>query len=888
MRSLSKLCVLLLAAGLLIAPTSGAAASKSKKKKSKTEEVAKPKVDKYTKMFVNDKSCLTAKGPFLTLHKLKGKLYVEVPLKTIGREMLIASTISEASDTNLGTIGYKPTDPIHVKFTRIDTTIYLSQAVVPPVHDTNDPHMSKAIGRSTLPPIIHSYPLVCYNRDSSAMVIEMTKFFSGDNELLAPIKSTKGGVVNITGKFKSEGSVIDQIKSFEDNVTVKSYLSYSVTADLLGLMVIKKDEPMTVKVTRTILLLPEEAMRPRLADSRIGIFLTDMSRINGKKDKIEDFSVINRWNIQPKDMEAWKRGELVEPVKPIVFYLDDAFPALWREPIRRGVLRWNKAFEKIGFKNVMHIEDFPKDDPEFDPDNLKYSCIRYVPAAVANAMGPSWVDPRSGEIINASVLMYNDVVKLAANWRFVQTAQVDERVRGKELPDDVFQESLEYILAHEVGHCLGLMHNMAASSAFPVDSLRSASFTQQHGTTPSIMDYARFNYVAQPGDKGVKLTPPDLGPYDDYVIKYAYTPLPDKKDMFDEEKTIRGWIDEKVGDPIYRYGRQQVIARYDPTAIEEDLGDDHIKAGDYGIGNLKYVLSHMEEWITDEEDPDLKIRTELYEAAAGQFARYVNAVMLNVGGIYLTDVNSNTAGGPQAVSVPKELQRASLKWVLAQMKDSAWLEQPALTEKLPLHVDLSFILRFNFCRAFFTYYKNVTLSSHIADDPYTPQEYMDDLYNIVFESTIKGRPVSPSERLIQRMFVDAAADVASSEAKRMKLGGIAEAYAPSVDEIALMGLDRSGIVERYLGPLREAEEEHGKGYVASQLWNSDALSSGYGWQYNVQLRSIDESRALFVNVNDRILKLLRSRVKSATGETRAHYQGMIYVLERSLFPSQKN
>ena len=307
MRSLSKLCVLLLAAGLLIAPASGAAASKSKKKKSKTEEVAKPKVDKYTKMFVNDKSCLTAKGPFLTLHKLKGKLYVEVPLKTIGREMLIASTISEASDTNLGTIGYKPTDPIHVKFTRIDTTIYLSQAVVPPVHDTNDPHMSKAIGRSTLPPIMHSYPLVCYNRDSSAMVIEMTKFFSGDNELLAPIKSTKGGVVNITGKFKSEGSVIDQIKSFEDNVTVKSYLSYSVTADLLGLMVIKKDEPMTVKVTRTILLLPEEAMRPRLADSRIGIFLTDMSRINGKNYNIEYFSVINRWNIQPKDLEAWKR-----------------------------------------------------------------------------------------------------------------------------------------------------------------------------------------------------------------------------------------------------------------------------------------------------------------------------------------------------------------------------------------------------------------------------------------------------------------------------------------------------------------------------------------------------------------------------------------------------
>lgn len=879
-----KLLVLLLC---LTAATATAKKPKSSASKKAESSAEKPKVSDYDKLF---KEKHTVADGMFRLHDVKGKLYFEIPDSLFGREMLLGSTISEVSDNAAATTGSKSDYPLHVVFTRNDRSVQLRTVNCENITDETGASraLAEAVKRNTADPILRNYKIEAWNRDSTAVVVNVTDLFVADVEEMSPF--SKYGLYTafeLKKTFQKERSMLGEIKAFSDNVVVRSTLSYIFTLTR-GRTTLVKDQPLTAVMTRSLVLLPREPYRPRITDSRMSVFPTGKVLFSEREQRAKVIYYAHRWRLEPSDMDAWKRGERVAPKKQIVFYVDDGFPEMWKKHIFEAVDQWNEPFGRIGFKNAIAAKPYPKDDPEFDPDNLKYSCIRYVPAAVANAMGPSWVDPRSGEIINASVLMYNDVVKLAANWRFVQTAQVDERVRGKELPDDVFQESLEYILAHEVGHCLGLMHNMAASSAFPVDSLRSASFTQQHGTTPSIMDYARFNYVAQPGDKGVKLTPPDLGPYDDYVIKYAYTPLPDKKDMFDEEKTIRGWIDEKVGDPIYRYGRQQVIARYDPTAIEEDLGDDHIKAGDYGIGNLKYVLSHMEEWITDEEDPDLKIRTELYEAAAGQFARYVNAVMLNVGGIYLTDVNSNTAGGPQAVSVPKELQRASLKWVLAQMKDSAWLEQPALTEKLPLHVDLSFILRFNFCRAFFTYYKNVTLSSHIADDPYTPQEYMDDLYNIVFESTIKGRPVSPSERLIQRMFVDAAADVASSEAKRMKLGGIAEAYAPSVDEIALLGLDRSGIVERYLGPLREAEEEHGKGYVASQLWNSDALSSGYGWQYNVQLRSIDESRALFVNVNDRILKLLRSRVKSATGETRAHYQGMIYVLERSLFPSQKN
>ena len=854
--------------------------------KAPAEQRDTTKSSAYDKFFKEEHRI--ARGLF-TLHEMKGRVYFEIPLRLMDRSMLLGTTISATSDNGHGIVGSKPKDPLHFAFTRAGDRIamrLISERTVPPLPDHAE--IGRALATSNIGAIYRLFKIETFTPDSSAVVVDATNLFVSDDERLSPFdkysQHTLSGRLKRKESFEKEKSYVTGIKSFSDNVSVSSSLNYRVTISERGL----RDVPVTIAATRSILLLDSLPVSPRITDSRIAVFPTGKMLYSPTTQGARPIWYANRWRLEPSDIEAYRRGELVDPVKPIVFYIDRNFPRTWLPYVIEGVNQWSELFEQIGFRNAVQARLFPEDDPEFDPDNLKYSCIRYVPAAVANAMGPSWVDPRSGEIINASVLMYNDVVRLANTWRFVQTSQVDERVRGKELPDDVFQETLEYILAHEVGHTLGLMHNMAASSAFPVDSLRSASFTQKHGTTPSIMDYARFNYVAQPGDRGVKVTPPDLGPYDEYVIKYAYTPLPDKKDMFDEEKTIRGWIDEKVGDPIYRYGRQQLIARYDPTALEEDLGDDAMKAGDYGIANLKYILSHMEEWIPDEEDPDLTKRIRLYEAIAGQFARYVNAAMLNVGGIYLKQVNSNTPGGPQAVAVPKERQRAALKWVLAQMKDSSWLEQPALTEKLPLHVDLSSILRFNFCRAFFTYYKNVMLSSHISDNPYTPQEYMNDLYNIVFENTIKGRSLSPSERLIQRMFVDASADVAASEAKRLKLGGIAEAYAPSVDEIALLGLDDTGLVERYLTPLREAEEEHGKGFVASKLWNADALSHGYGWQYNVQLRSIDESRALFVSVNDRILKLLRSREKNASGETRAHYQGMIYVLERSMFPSQKN
>ena len=507
--------------------------AKSKKKSSKKgkvevvekKETAKPKkVSKYEKTFIKDKTCETAscEGGFMTVHKVKGKLYIELPVEYLGREMLIASTVTKSSDSDLAYVGYKPTKPLHVRFTKVDSTIFMNEVSVLPDFDENDRRMEKAVRLAGMETVLTSSKLTCWNKDSSAVVFDVTSVLAGDFDKLAPVKNgSASGGVSLTVSYNSDGRAFEGIKAFKDNVTIKSTLSYYVTSKLLGLLTLKNKAPFTVGVTRTILLLPEKRMRPRIADTRVGIFLTNKTDLDSDIDAIKTYSVINRWDIEPSDYQAWKRGELVEPVKPVLFYLDDAFPEHWREPATKGVLRWNKAFEAIGFKNAVQVVDFPTDDPDFDPDNLKYSCIRYIPSQIANAMGPSWVDPATGEIINASVIVWNDVIKLVNDWRFTQTSQVDPRARSKRLPEDLVDESIEYVIAHEVGHCLGFMHNMSASAAYPVDSLRSATFTQKYGTTSSIMDYARFNYVAQPEDKDVCLTPPTLGVYDYYLVKYA-------------------------------------------------------------------------------------------------------------------------------------------------------------------------------------------------------------------------------------------------------------------------------------------------------------------------------------------------------------------------------
>ncbi|MFR4036763.1 MAG: zinc-dependent metalloprotease [Butyricimonas faecalis] len=732
---------------LWILPVAFSAEAVGRKKK-KVPEKATVEPSKYDKLF-KGKKYETARGGFVTVHRVDGKVYLEYPLKFMGRELLLAATSTASSDNSVCTNGYKENTPMHIRFTLEDSTVQMRKVNAVVATKSAGERIDRIMEQNFSDPVIAQYKVLAYSPDSLAVVFDMTGIFLDEEAALSPVPKGSG-LMEVTKSLTKDLSSIREVKAFEDNMSVKSQLvyKYSITYDKARVVT---DQPLTVLATRSLLLLPERKMTPRVSDRRIGVFLTSKSYISDEGVPTERYSYANRWWVEPSDKEAYRRGELTEPVKPIVFYVDTLFPEAWKQPIREGILRWNQAFEKIGFKNVMQVRDFPKDDPSFDPDNLKYSCVRYVPTGVANAMGPSWVDPTTGEILNASVLVYNNVIQMLRNWRFVQTAQIDPLVRSKELPETLLNESLTYVIAHEIGHCLGLMHNMSASASYPVDSLRSASFTAKYGTTPSIMDYARFNYVAQPGDRGVKLTPPDLGVYDEFVINWLYRPVYGVSTIWEEAKVLETWVDEMVSDPMLRYGRQQIAGRYDPTALEEDLGDDAMKAGNYGIQNLKYILSHLDEWIAD--DPEVTARRSLYVQMVNQYYRYIRNVIYNIGGIYLSDAKESLS--PERFRpVEREKQKAAVAWTLQQLRDCEWLDNQVLLKKFPLGIMSSPVVVEAVGKQLMAASRRVALAASLSDEPYSMEEYFDDLYRGIWDSALENRKLTTGDMILQRLLLD--------------------------------------------------------------------------------------------------------------------------------------
>jgi hypothetical protein len=603
-----------------------------KRKKKKTTEIQKPKpkpkpkkgaILAYEKVVT--KEMKTDEGLF-KVHSLDDTFLFEVPDSLLNREMLMVTRIAKTAN-GIGFGGGKTNTQV-LRWQRKGKKILLRVVSHNVVADTILP-VHEAVVNSNFEPVLFSFPIKAFNKDTTAVVIDATSLFSTDVKPLGfpQFYRKRYGVTRID----KTRSYIDRVSSYPENIEVRHVKTYFAGKPPSNGSV----GSISVEMSNSMILLPKVPMKRRYFDERVGWFARGQVDYGLDAQRSKTVTYLDRWRLEVKeeDLAKFKAGELVEPKKQIVYYVDRATPEVWREYIKQGIEDWQVAFEAAGFKNAIIAKDPPskEEDPEWSPEDVRYSVVRYLASPIPNANGPHVSDPRSGEILESDINWYHNVMSLLRNWYFVQTAAINPEAQTIEFKDEVMGRLVRFVSSHEVGHTLGLPHNMGSSAAYPVDSLRSASFTKKFGTAPSIMDYARFNYIAQPEDKGVALMP-DIGPYDKHAIEWGYRPILDKTAV-DEKETLNKWILDRADNPIYRFGHQQAGGVVDPSSQTEDLGDDAIKASAYGIKNLQRILPNIEKWTTKDGENYDEMAT-MYSQVLSQFNRYMGHVTANIGGVY--------------------------------------------------------------------------------------------------------------------------------------------------------------------------------------------------------------------------------------------------------------
>ena len=802
-----KAAILLLAtafACLVSSPDAQAQKKKSKKGKEGTPTAASSKKDgpkPYAKVITKDAE--SEKGLF-SVHRVDEKYYFELPKDLLEKEILVVSRISgHVKGLNFGGAGMKSRPQQVIRFQQMQNKILMRSVSYNNVAEEGTPIYTSVINNN-FEPIISTFAIAAYSKDSSSVVIEVSNLFTTDVEMIGALASYQRKQFQIKGLDKTR-SMITGMDAFPENVQVKHILTYRGGK----LPANRTTGTISIGMTQSFILLPEVPMEPRYADNRVGFFSLRKVDYGSEEQKAETKRLITRWRLEPSDWDSYNRGELVEPVKPIVYYIDAATPDKWKKYIKQGVDDWAKAFESAGFKNAIRGEYAPtaEEDPDWSPEDVRYSVIRYIATDIQNAQGPHVHDPRTGEILESDILWYHNIMNLLRNWYFIQTAAVNPEARGVKFDDAVMGELIRFVSAHEVGHTLGLPHNMGSSVAYPVDSLRSPSFTATHGTAPSIMDYARFNYIAQPGD-GVTSLFPQIGEYDRWSLEFGYRLLGKDVTAEGEEAEINKWIIEKADQPEYHFGRQQGLPT-DPTAQTEDLGDDAMYASELGIKNLKLINDKLLEWVTVEgkEYNDLG---ELYNAMVGQYRRYMGHVTANVGGI---EGDQKTAGQDGVIYEhrDKAKQKRAVSFLNKQLFETPnWIVNPEVLARIEAQGNVNRVKALQERtissllseRRLFRMIENEVINGNNA---YLISDLTKDLEKGIFSELTSGKKIDLYRRNLQKAYVAQLVELLKDENSKYQnsdIPSIARASLVSLKSKARSGTARqSGVSKAHLQDL---------------------------------------------------------------------------------------